>query len=512
MMVLGVDVGTTGVKAVAFSEEGAIAGQAYEEYPLRFPFEGAAELDAAGVRDAALRVIAAAAAETERAGEVRAIGVASQGEAFAALDASGAPLCDLMVSSDTRGETHMETLAARFGPERLYAITGHTPHPMYSACKLLWLKERRPDVWKAATRFLFAADLVTEALTGEAFTDHSVAARTMLFDVRARDWSEALLGYVGLERSRLPRLLRAGTPGAPLRSGMADRLGLPAGVVVTTAGHDQPVGALGCGAAAPGAASYSIGTVECITPALAEPRLTEDLRAANLAVYPHVAGELYTSVAFNVTGGSALRWLRDALLPEVAEAARAAGEDPYDRITAMASPEPSELTLVPHFGPTGTPHFDVDGAGVLFGLDLSTSRAEVIRAFLEGITLEMRWNLEALRSAGFRLTELRAIGGGSKSRVWMQIKADILGVPLASMRVTEATCMGAALLAGQAAGAWDAAERSRAWATIDRVHEPSGATAAAYADRFALYQDVYRALGAARERLARMKGTKRNGC
>lgn len=512
MIVIGVDVGTTGVKAVAFAEDGSIAGSAYEEYPLRFTFPGAVELDAAGVRAAALRVIGEAAAESGRAAEVRAaevraIGVASQGEAFAAVDGAGAVLCDLMVSSDTRGEAHMEALARQVGPERLYAITGHTPHPMYSAGKLLWLREHRPDVWAVAARFLFAADLVTALLSGETFTDHSVAARTMLFDVRARDWSQVMLDLVGLDRARLPRLVRAGNRAAQVRADVAGTLGLPADTLVTTAGHDQPVGALGCGAATPGAASYSIGTVECITPALAEARLTEDLRAANLAVYPHVVGDLYASVAFNVTGGSALRWLRDVLLPDVAKEASAAGEDPYDRITAMASPTPSHLALVPHFGPTGTPHFDVDGAGVLFGIGLSTSRADIVRAFLEGITLEMRWNLEALRSAGFRLTELRAIGGGSRSRVWMQIKADILGVPLVSMRVTEATCMGAALLAGQAAGAWDAGEQSRRWAAADRVYEPSTAHAGAYAERFALYQDVYRALGPARARLGQMKGT-----
>lgn len=505
-MVIGVDVGTTGVKAIAFGGNGTPAGSAYEEYPLRFPFPGAAELDAVEVRAAALRVIRSAAAQAGP-DQVRAIGVASQGEAFGAVAPDGRFLCDLMVSSDTRGTPYIAWFEQQVGVRRLFEVTGHTSHPMHSVYKFLWLKEHRPDVWEQAACYLFAQDLVTSALTGRRVTDHSMAARTMLFDVAARDWSTELLDLVGLDRSRLPEAVPAGTPIGEVLPEVARELGLPAGVIVVPAGHDQPVGALGCGAATPGTASYAIGTVECITPTLDRLRLTDDLRAANLAVYPHVLAGAYTTVAYNITGGSALRWLRDVLLPDVAAEARAAGEDPYERITGMASPEPAPLTLVPHFGPTGTPHYDPHGAGVLFGLNLATTRAEIIRAFLEGITLEMRWNLEVLRASGFTLTELRAVGGGSRSRAWMQVKADILGVPLVSMRVTEATCMGAALLAGQGAGLWKAAAASQVWAVADRVYEPTAVHAGAYSDRFALYQEVYAALGPARERLHLMKGT-----
>lgn len=505
-MVIGVDVGTTGVKAIAFTERGQLVGSAYEEYPLRFPFPGAAELDAEGVRAAALRVIRSAAAQAG-AGQVRAIGVASQGEAFGAVAPDGRFLCDLMVSSDTRGAPYIPWFEQQIGARRLFEVTGHTSHPMHSVYKFLWIKEHRPDVWERASCYLFAQDLVTSALTGRRVTDHSMAARTMLFDVAARDWSPELLAIVGLERERLPEAVAAGTPIGELLPQVAADLGLPPGVIVVPAGHDQPVGALGCGAAAPGTASYAIGTVECITPTLDRLRLTDDLRAANLAVYPHVIADAYTTVAYNITGGSALRWLRDVLMPDVAADARAAGEDPYERITAMASPDPAPLALVPHFGPTGTPHYDALGAGVLFGLNLATTRAEIIRAFLEGITLEMRWNLEVLRASGFTLTELRAVGGGSRSRAWMQVKADILGVPLVSMQVTEATCMGAALLAGQGAGLWQATQASSQWAVADRVYQPNSQHAGAYAERFALYQEVYAALGPARERLNQMKGT-----
>ena len=504
MSLMGVDVGTTGVKAAVFDQTGRLLSSAYQEYDLLFPFPGASELDSREVLEAAFRVIAQAAAEVREADPVAAIGIASQGEAFTPMLPDGEMLANIMTSSDSRAQPLVELWTAEFGREKLYRITGHTAYPMYSLFKLLWLKRNRPEALDRAWKLLFCEDLVAFGLTGEVATDYTMAARSMLFDVGAKQWSREICDAIGLDIDRLPRAVPSGTVVGSVKPEVARRLGLSAGIKVAPCGHDQPVGALGCGAAASGRAAYSMGTTECVCPATDRFILSDDLMAANLATYPHVLPDLYTTVAFNVTGGSVLKWVRDNLAIEEAEAARQSNEDPYDRIISAAADKPADLILLPHFGPTGTPYFDAQGAGVLFGLKLSSTRAEVLRAFLEGITYEMKLNLSILADSGFALSELRAVGGGARSDIWMQIKADILGVQLTRMQVTEATCMGAAMLAGQGLGMLDAAEAQSKWATPAKTFEPR--YSAQYDDRFALYKELYNSLGAARVMLADLKG------
>lgn len=505
MSLMGVDVGTTGVKAVVFSGSGGILSTAYEEYPLLFPFPGAAELDSEGVIQAAFHVIRDAAGKAEGADPVAAIGIASQGEAFTPVASDGSMLGNGMTSSDCRAQDIVGPWSEDFGVRRIYEITGHTPYSMYSLYKLLWLKKRRPDVWDRTWKFLFYEDLLAYALTGETAVDYTMAARSMLFDVRKKAWSSEILEKLELSAERLSDAVPSGAVIGTVRSAQADDLGMQPRVKVSVCGHDQPVGALGCGAAMPGHASYSIGTVECVCASADRAILTPELMKSNLAMYPHVLPDAYATVAFNITGGSVLRWVRDELSSTEVADAKASGADPYDLIIASASTDPANVILLPHFGPTGTPHFDSTGAGALFGLKLSTTKAEVIRAALEGITYEMRWNLAILRDAGFDLSELRAVGGGAKSDIWMQIKADILGIPLTVMQVPEATCMGAAILAGDGIGLLDASDAVGRRAIPIGSFTPRGEYASMYEDRFAIYRELYGATTKAREMLQQME-------
>jgi xylulokinase len=505
MSLMGVDIGTTAVKAAVFDEEGTSIAVAAREYPLLFPFPGARELDSHAVIDGACDVIAEAASQVKASDPVKAIGIASQGEAFTPLTRDGRFMANAMVSSDTRSQPLIKPWCDDFGLKRLYGITGHTAYPMYTLFKLLWMKQHQPDVWRGAWRFLFFEDLLAYMLTGETATDRTMAARSMLFDVTAGRWSSEILERIGLSAHRLPAVVQSGSVIGTVKPELCEKLGLARDAKVAAGGHDQPVGALGCGAAEAGSASYSIGTVECVTPAVDRLILNPDLMKANLASYPHVVSDTYTTVAFNMTGGSVLRWVRDQLALRETEEARRDGADPYDYIIRAASGEPAPLILLPHFGPTGTPHFDPHGAGVLLGLTLSTTRAEILRAVLEGITYEMKWNLSILAGAGLHLSELRAIGGGAKSDVWMQIKADILGLPLTTMRVSEATCMGAAILAGAGIDALDVREAARSWAVPVRTFSPNAENRLAYDDRFTVYQEAYRALASARDMLHTLK-------
>ena len=479
MNFLGIDIGTSGCKAVVFDVAGRQVAAAQREYNVHFTADGGAELDSTEVLDKCVAVITEAAQHAGR-GTVTAVGISSQGEAFTAIDRAGRPLCRAMVSSDVRAETVAHQWPAEFGEERLYQITGHTAHPMFTLFKLLWLQDHRPDVWRQAAMFLCFEDLLQHRLGIPPSMGWPLAGRTMLFDVRRHEWSSEILGRIGLRPDQLARPLPAGTIAGTITAG----LGLAKGAVVVTGGHDQPCGALGAGVTEPGMAMYATGTVECITPAFDRPVFTPALRSHNLCTYDHAAPGLYTTVAYSLTGGNILKWYRDQFAP---------GQD-YGEILKSAAPEPTRLLVLPYWTPSGTPYFDLHTAGAILGLRLTTTRSEILRALLEGVALEMRLNLEILRESGCAIHELRAIGGGAKSVFWTQLKADVLGRPITTLTVTEAGCLGVALLAAAAVTGQTVPTLARQWVQPHTTLAPRPAAARWYDQQFARYRQLYPAL------------------
>jgi xylulokinase len=474
---LGIDIGTSGCKAVAFAADGRALATAQREYRVRFTPDGGAELDPTEVMNQCFAAIAEAAGQV-RHDPVRGLGISSQGEAFTAVDRTGQPLCHAMVSSDVRATPHVARWTQEFGEERLYQITGHTAHPMFTLFKLLWLKEHRPDVWRSAARFLCFEDLLQLRLGLDPTMGWPLAGRTMLFDVRRHEWSGEILDRLGLTPARLARPVPSGT----VAGTVAAQLGLPANVVVVVAGgHDQPCGALGAGVTAPGMAMYATGSVECICPAFAQPVFNPTLRRYNLCTYDHAVPGMSTTVAFSLTGGNLLQWYRDQFAP---------GQD-YGAVLATAAPEPTGLLVLPYWTPSGTPHFDVHTPGAILGFRLSTTRGEILRALLEGVAFEMRLNLEILHEAGGAIRELRAIGGGAKSAFWTQLKADVLGKPITTLNVTEAGCLGVALLACAADTGAALGDLAARWVQPAGVFVPDPARAAHYATQFARYRGLH---------------------
>ena len=479
MNFLGIDIGTSGCKAVVFDVAGRQLATAQREYALHFTAAGGAELDSTEVLNNCLTVIAEAAQQAGR-GTVKAIGISSQGEAFTAIDQAGQPLCRAMVSSDVRAAAQAKQWPVEFGAERLYQITGHTASPMFTLFKLLWLKEHRPDVWRNAAMLLCFEDLLQHRLGVNPAMGWPLAGRTMLFDVRRHEWSREILDRLELAPGKLARALPAGTIAGTIT---AD-LGLAQDAVVVTGGHDQPCGALGAGATEPGMAMYATGSVECITPAFDRPVLTPALRRHNLCTYDHAAPGLYTTVAYSLTGGNILQWYRDQFAP---------GQD-YGDILKTAAPEPTRLLVLPYWTPSGTPYFDLHTPGAILGLRLNTTRGEILRGLLEGVALEMRLNLEILRESGCAIRELRAIGGGAKSAFWTQLKADVLGRPITTLNVPEAGCLGVAMLACAATTGQPVHELARYWVQPHNTLAPRPAAARWYDDQFIRYRQLYPAL------------------
>jgi len=487
---MGVDVGSSGCKAVVFDDQGVQVASAYREYDAILTPDGGAELNSDEVIKKCFAVIAEAADAAGR-GSVETLGISSQGEAFTALGGDGLALSNAMISSDVRSASYIRPWTSRFGAERLYGITGHTAHPMFSLFKLLWLREERTDIWSRAWKFLCFEDLLAFRLGVDPAMGWPMAGRTMLFDVRRHAWSPEILDAAGIREDQLARPLASGTVSGHVAPETAAELGLAASTTVVTGGHDQPCGALGAGVTEPGLAMYATGTVECIAPAFAEATFTPALRAANLCTYDHTVPGMYATVAFSLTGGNILKWFRDQFgAMEKAEAERL-GRDAYELLLEGIGEAPSPLLVLPYLTPTGTPYFDADVSGAVLGLQLGTTRGQFLRALLEGVALEMRLNVSILEQSGCRIHELRAIGGGARSAAWNRLKADVLNKAVTILDVTEAGCLGVAMLARCARTGEDVRELAQAWITPVAAIQPRPEYAAIYDEKFARYRELY---------------------
>lgn len=491
MSCMGLDIGTSGSKAVVFDAAGQQITAAYREYATLMPQEGWAELDSTEVLDACISVMTEAAAACPKNDPVQAVGISSQGEAFTAVGADGRFLTNAMVSFDTRAADYARTWSREFGREALYEITGHTAHPMFTVFKLLWLREHQPDIWKQTRYFYCFEELVQHRLGLEPAISFPLAGRTMLFNVRRHDWDESILSAIGLESTKLARPLPAGSIVGTIPQNRARELGFAEKTIVVTGGHDQPCGALGAGVLDSGKAMYGMGTVECICPAFKSPVFSKDLFKSNLCTYDYTANGMYTTVAFSLTGGNLLRWYRDEWAGEEVRAAGKQGVSPYQVILKNMPSKPSKLQVLPYFTPTGTPYFDTETSAAILGLRLGTKRPEVLRALLEGVTLEMKLNVEILEGSDIHIHDFIAIGGGARSRELTQLKADVLNRPITTVAVTEAGCLGAAMLAWNALtdeGLKSIAER---WVRPISTLEPNPEHTGFYNEKFRNYKELY---------------------
>jgi len=495
MSVIGLDIGTTGCKATVFSDAWDIVGSAAREYAVLTPRANWAEQDAELVFQLALEALAEAVAQSS-ADPPKALALSVQGEAVIPVDAAGRPLRHAILGMDTRTRAENAWLSETFDPDVLFRRTGMPMHTMNTLTKLLWLKTHEPQTWSAAARFLLYEDYFLRRLTGRAVISHCLASRTQMYDLQAGAWATDILQRCEIEPSRLAELAPAdAAPVGALDGTIARELGLGDSVLVAGGGHDQACAALGSGVIRPGLAMVSTGTAEVVEVAMESPVVDNKLREGSISVYRHVAGALYLAMTLNHGGGLTLRWFRDTLCRDQLARAVETGADAYDLILAGAPQAPTDLLVLPHLAGAGTPLVDPRSKGAIVGLSFATTQAEIAKAVLEGLTFELRVNLELLRDAGVALHELHAVGGGARSELWLQLKADVCRTPLRVPRVTEAACLGAAMLACVAAGDYpDVATAAERAVRFDRTIEPNPQSAAAYDRRYETYKSLYPAL------------------
>lgn len=493
MSYLGLDIGTSGCKAVVYTELGEELATAYREYSVIIDKPGWAELDSKKVIGGCYEVIREVNSMVVN-NPVEALGISSQGEAFTPVSYNGRILRNAMVSSDTRASDITKKWSKEFGIEKLYNITGHTAHPLFSLFKLIWLKNNQPTIWNEATHFYCFEDLMHHFLGIEPVISWPLAGRTMLFDVRKHQWSNEILGFIGLDISKLPKTMPSGKIAGIIDKAISQELGFIKSVSIVTGGHDQTCAALGAGVTEPGICMYATGTVECFCPMLKNQSFTDDLMKNNLCCYDYTIENQYTTVAYSLTGGNILKWFRDEFgQPEILLAEKS-GKNPYSQLLTSLPVNPTDLLVLPYFTASGTPYFDTSAKGAIIGLQFSTKKADIMKALLEGVALEMRLNLQLMESSGMIINTFIATGGGSRNNEWTQLKADILNKPIKISDIYESGCFGAAMLACSALNGKNITQliNQRGINTITFI--PERTKAEIYASKFEKYKELYQTI------------------
>jgi xylulokinase len=493
---IGVDVGTSATKGLAISDDGARIGFARGSYAVVFPADGRAEISPRVVWAAVRDVLTALAGTVrDRGDSVHGLALSVSGNEATPVDAAGEPLYPTIMGTDSRSADVAGWWERTVGRRRTYEITGIPVHPMHPLVRLIWLREHEPDVYRRIDKMLCWEELFGAWLGAGEVTDFSIASATMAFDIRRRCWSAEMLADAGIQPGLFPAAVRPGTPVGEMSSALARELGFARPPVVVAGGFDQPMAALGGGQTAPGDAGVSTGTWEALVVVSQEPQLTAEMLSAGYPFGCYVADDLYYTAANNPGGGSVLQWFRDTLCESDVSAAERSGRDAFDVIVNQATASPTSLLLLPHLAGSYNPWMNPWSQGALFGLTLSTTKADIVKGLLEGITYELRENVQRLEAAGVAVGDLVATGGGARSPAWLQLKADMTGKTVKTVNVAEPGCFAAACLAGAGVGIFSSVtEPIGDLVRVRRMYEPRPAHRDFYAAAAPRYRALYNQL------------------
>ncbi len=505
-IVLGLDVGTTGTKAIAIDETGAVRTSALVEYPLLSPKPNWAEQVPADWRRAATEALAELAhAPGINPTDIKGLGLTGQMHGSVFLNADNQVLRNAILWCDQRTAKQCDEITAKVGAEKLIEMVCNPALTGFTAPKILWLRENEPEVYDKVQKVLLPKDYVRYVLTGEFATDVADASGTLLFDVKNRTWHAELMSMLDIPGDFMPRAYEGPEVTGRLTAEAAEATGLPKGIPVIAGGGDQAAGGVGCGIVRRGVISSTVGTSGVVFAFADEVSLDPQGR---VHTFCHSVPNKWHVMGVVLSAGGSLRWFRDALCQAEQAVAAETGIDPYEYITAAAEAVPlgSEgLIFLPYLTGERTPHKDPCAKGAFIGLSLRHTRAHMARAVLEGVAFALRDSLEIIREMGVPIEQVRASGGGGRSPFWRQIQADVNKTPLVTINVDEGPAYGAALLATVATGMYASIEEA-CDATIRVVDTcaPDDASSRQYDPWFAEYQACYQALAPGFRRAAEL--------
>ena len=501
-LLLGIDVGTTGVKAALFTVEGVLLAAHSVEHPTHHLRANWVEQEPEdwwrGVCGSVQHVLGQV---PEAADRVAGLAVSSQAPSMIALDAEGQPVRPALIWMDRRAEAEAAQIAAQLGHDEVIRISGNRPDPYYVAPKIAWMRAHEPELFQQTRWFAQIPGYINYRLSGVMTLDEVHAGLTQLRDRNTGAWSPGICGFCGLDPAKLPPVYPGHHIQGEVTPQAAAATGLRAGTPVMVGTVDGAAAAVEAGVAEEGIIAEMTGT----STVLLIPNSSQISEPAFIAM-PHALPGLHLLVAAMVSSGASLNWFRDQFGRWEVEQAAQSGEDVFDLLTQQAAKAPQGsdgVIFLPYMMGERAPIWHTQARGVLFGLSLATERSAVIRSILEGTAFAMRHNLDVARKAGVQVTEIRSVGGGARSRLWCQIKANILGVPVAIPEAAVGAPFGDAVLVGMGAGFYpDVLTALKGMVRIRQIYDPDLEHAWRYSRQYALFRSIYTHLRDDFDRLA----------
>jgi len=494
--ILAHDLGTTGNKATLYDDEGRLIGSAFSPYEVSYPQRNWAEQNAEDWWRAVCRSTRQLLAETNISGaQVAAISFSGQMMGAVPVDAQGRPLRPAIIWADQRATEQVERLSQRVDPQRVYQLTGHRLAASYSLHKIAWIRDHQPQIYAEAHAFLHAKDAMIARLTGEFVTEPSDASGMNCYDLARGQWAEDILEAAQIDISKLPRIVASTDVVGHVLPSVAEELGLPAGVPVVAGGGDGACASVGAGSVRPDVVYSYVGSSSWIATTTTQPIFDPDQRTFT---FGHVLPDMFMPCGTMQTAGSSYQWTRDQLGGLEQQAAQLVGMSGYELMNALAeatTPGANGLIFLPYLLGERSPRWNPNARAAFIGLTMRHTRAEMFRAVLEGVALNLAIILQAFLRQGARADAVRVIGGGVSSRLWVQIMADVYGAPLHRLAVLEeATSMGAAVVGGVGVGLYPDFSMAERMNPIAETISPNSAHHDLYRRRLLAFEAAYQAL------------------
>ena len=494
---MGIDIGTTGTRAVIVRPDGTVVGAATGDHPpMRMDRPGWAEQDPEDWWEATTLAVQGALNEAGLKGsDIKAVGLSGQMHGVVLLDHANAVLRPSLIWCDQRSQPQCDWITAQVGAERLIQLVSNPALTGFSAPKMLWIRDHEPAIFERAAHFLLPKDFVRYRLTGEFATDVSDASGTLLFDVTNRQWSQEMVSALGIDAGLLPRAFESPEITGTVTREAALLTGLVAGTPVVGGAGDQAASAVGNGIVLPGLTSSTLGSSGVMFAYTGAPKLDP---AGRIHTFCHAVPGKWHVMGVTQGAGLSLRWFRDHFGTAESWYAGQTDSDVYELLIKEAERIPAGsggLLFLPYLMGERTPHLDPEARGMWFGLTAAHTRGHLIRAILEGVAFSLRDSLEIFSELEIPVEQIRASGGGSRSFAWRQIQADVYGKELVTLKTSEGSAFGAALLAGAGAKVYSSVEESaRAAIQVSECMYPKATNSAIYDRQYGVYRNLYPAV------------------